>query len=69
MTDNEQGRSKSADPVPEDNASEHYALYARNSWEGSWNLHKKRRRFNFNEARKAVDEANRSVLMYAAKYN
>ncbi|MFS8011277.1 putative transcription factor & chromatin remodeling ARID family [Helianthus anomalus] len=69
MADNERGRRKSADPVPEDAASEHYALYARNSWEGSWNLHKKRRRFNFNEDRKAVDKANRSVLMNAAKHN
>ncbi|KAJ0473565.1 putative transcription factor & chromatin remodeling ARID family [Helianthus annuus] len=69
MAGNERGRSKSADSVPEDAASEHYALYAGNSWEGSWNLHKKRRRFNFNEARKAIDEANRSVLMYAAKHN
>ncbi|MFS7964186.1 putative transcription factor & chromatin remodeling ARID family [Helianthus anomalus] len=69
MTDNEQGRSKSADPVPEDAASEHYALYVGNSWEGSWKLHKKRHRFNFNEARKAVDEANHSVMMNAAKHN
>ncbi|MFS7901023.1 putative transcription factor & chromatin remodeling ARID family [Helianthus anomalus] len=66
---NEQERSKSADPVPEDAASEHYALYAGNSWEGSWNLHKKRRRFNFNEARKAIDEANHSVMMNATKHN
>ncbi|KAF5772364.1 putative transcription factor & chromatin remodeling ARID family [Helianthus annuus] len=63
MAGNEQGRSKSADPVPEDAASEHYALYAGNSWEGSWNLHKKRHRFNFNEARKAIDEANHSVMV------
>ncbi|KAJ0698018.1 putative transcription factor interactor and regulator CCHC(Zn) family [Helianthus annuus] len=58
-------RSKSADAdlTQEDGATEHYALYARNSWNGSWNLQKKRRRFNFSEARKAVDEANRSVMM------
>ncbi|KAJ0789995.1 putative transcription factor & chromatin remodeling ARID family [Helianthus annuus] len=68
LAGNDGGRSKSA-PAPDDDASEHYALYAGNSWEGSWNLHKKRRRFNFNEARKAVDEATRSVLMYAAKHN
>ncbi|KAM0050641.1 putative transcription factor & chromatin remodeling ARID family [Helianthus debilis subsp. tardiflorus] len=66
---NEQGRRKSADSIPEDAATEHYALYAGNSWEGSWNLHKKRRRFNFNEARKVVDEANYSVLMNATKHN
>ncbi|KAJ0797662.1 putative transcription factor & chromatin remodeling ARID family [Helianthus annuus] len=56
-------KSADADPMLEDGATEHYALYAGNSWEGSWNLHKKRRRFNFSEARKAVDEANRSVMM------
>ncbi|KAJ0515011.1 putative transcription factor interactor and regulator CCHC(Zn) family [Helianthus annuus] len=65
----DKGRSKSADPTPEDAASEHYALYAGNSWEGSWILHKKRRRFDFNEAKKVVDEANRSVQAHAAKYN
>ncbi|KAJ0603885.1 putative transcription factor interactor and regulator CCHC(Zn) family [Helianthus annuus] len=65
----DKGGSKSADPTPEDAASEHYALYAGNSWEGSWILHKKRRRFDFKEAKKAVDEANRSVQAHAAKYN
>ncbi|MFS7962966.1 putative transcription factor & chromatin remodeling ARID family [Helianthus anomalus] len=60
---------RSADTAPEEAATEHYALYAGNSWEGTWNLHKKCRRFNFNEARKAVDEANYSVLMYATKHN
>ncbi|KAJ0444367.1 putative transcription factor interactor and regulator CCHC(Zn) family [Helianthus annuus] len=62
---NEQGRKcKSVNgPMQEEGTTEHYALYAGNSWEGSWRLHKKRRRFNFNEARKAVDEANKSVMM------
>ncbi|MFS7991769.1 putative transcription factor & chromatin remodeling ARID family [Helianthus anomalus] len=66
MAGNEQARNcKSADddPMLEEGTAEHYALYAGNSWEGSWHLHKKRRRFNFSEAHKAVDEANRSVMM------
>ncbi|KAJ0742217.1 putative transcription factor & chromatin remodeling ARID family [Helianthus annuus] len=66
MAGNEQARkckSADADPMLEEGTTEHYALYAGNSWEGSWNLHKKRCRFNFSEARKAVDEANRSVMM------
>ncbi|KAJ0952532.1 putative transcription factor interactor and regulator CCHC(Zn) family [Helianthus annuus] len=66
---NDKGRSKSADPTPEDAASEHYALYAGNSWEGSWNLHKKRRRFNFNEARKAVDERSINLRNFFAVFN
>ncbi|MFS7988997.1 putative transcription factor & chromatin remodeling ARID family [Helianthus anomalus] len=47
MAGNDQTRrckSADADPIMEDGATEHYALYAGNSWEGSWNLHKKGRR-------------------------
>ncbi|MFS7946679.1 putative transcription factor & chromatin remodeling ARID family [Helianthus anomalus] len=62
-------RKKSADAAQDEAAMYHYALYAGNDWEGAWKMHKKRRRFDFNQARKAVDEANRSVLMYAAKHN
>ncbi|KAJ0906631.1 putative transcription factor & chromatin remodeling ARID family [Helianthus annuus] len=35
IADDEQGRRKSAYSVLEDAATEHYALYAGNSWEGS----------------------------------
>ncbi|KAJ0923511.1 putative transcription factor interactor and regulator CCHC(Zn) family [Helianthus annuus] len=40
-------RSVDADLSPDDSATEHYALFTRNSCNGSWNIHKKRRRFNF----------------------
>ncbi|KAJ0747617.1 putative transcription factor interactor and regulator CCHC(Zn) family [Helianthus annuus] len=63
------GRSVSAEAVKDVAAMDHYALYAGNDWEGAWNMHKKRRKFDFKEARKAVDEANKSVLMFAAKHN
>ncbi|MFS7901345.1 putative transcription factor & chromatin remodeling ARID family [Helianthus anomalus] len=58
-------RSKSAeaDSSQNDKETEHYALFTRNRLDGSWILRKKRRRFNFSEARKAVDEDNKSVMM------
>ncbi|KAJ0667270.1 putative transcription factor interactor and regulator CCHC(Zn) family [Helianthus annuus] len=58
-------RSKSAEAESsrKNEETEHYALFTRNSLDGSWILHKKRRRFNFSEARKAIDEANKSVMM------
>ncbi|KAF5783103.1 putative transcription factor & chromatin remodeling ARID family [Helianthus annuus] len=62
-------RSVSAEAVKEVAAIDHYALYADNDWEGAWKMHKRRRKFDFKEARKAVDEANKSVLMFAAKHN
>ncbi|KAJ0790555.1 putative transcription factor & chromatin remodeling ARID family [Helianthus annuus] len=62
-------RSVSADAVKDVAAMDHYALYAGNDWEGAWNMHKRRRKFDFKEARKAVDEANESVLKFAAKRN
>ncbi|MFS7915499.1 putative transcription factor & chromatin remodeling ARID family [Helianthus anomalus] len=63
------GRSASAETVKDVTAMDHYALYAGNNWEGGWNMHKRRRKFDFKEARKVVDEANESVLKYAAKRN
>ncbi|KAM0019766.1 putative transcription factor & chromatin remodeling ARID family [Helianthus debilis subsp. tardiflorus] len=63
------GRSTSAEEIKEVTGMDNYALYAENSWEGAWNAHKKRRKFNFNHARKAVEEANESVLKFAAKRN
>ncbi|KAJ0489612.1 putative transcription factor & chromatin remodeling ARID family [Helianthus annuus] len=63
-------RTRSADDVREDAAgngqngagSTHYALFAENGWADNWNLHKRRKRFNFNHMKKAVDDANRSVM-------
>ncbi|MFS7998204.1 putative transcription factor & chromatin remodeling ARID family [Helianthus anomalus] len=63
------GRSASAKVIKDVTAMDHYALYASNDWEGVWNMQKKQRKFNFNEARKAVEEANVSVLKFAAKRN
>ncbi|KAJ0736131.1 putative transcription factor & chromatin remodeling ARID family [Helianthus annuus] len=62
-------RRRSDSDVRDEEAYQHYALFAGNDWEGVMKMRKKRRRFDFNQARKAVDEANRSVLMYAAKHN
>ncbi|MFS8029086.1 putative transcription factor & chromatin remodeling ARID family [Helianthus anomalus] len=59
----------SADAAQDEAAMDHYALYAGDDWEGAWKIHKKRQRFDFSQARKVIDEANRSVLMYAAKHN
>ncbi|KAJ0913745.1 putative transcription factor & chromatin remodeling ARID family [Helianthus annuus] len=47
---------------------EHYALFAGNDWMGLKKA-QKRRRFDFRQAEKVVDEANRSVLMHSCKYN
>ncbi|MFS7908001.1 putative transcription factor & chromatin remodeling ARID family [Helianthus anomalus] len=66
MAANERSRrckSAEADSSQNDKETENYALFTRNMQDGSWILHKKRRRFNFSEARKAVDEANKSVMM------
>ncbi|MFS7985852.1 hypothetical protein Hanom_Chr11g01003511 [Helianthus anomalus] len=62
-------RRRSDGDVRDEEAYQHYGLFAGNDWEGVMKMQKKRRRFDFNQARKAVDEANRSVLMYAAKHN
>ncbi|MFS7903088.1 hypothetical protein Hanom_Chr01g00019891 [Helianthus anomalus] len=63
------GRSASAEVIKDVTAMDHYALYAGNDWEGAWNMQKKKRKFNFNEARKAVEEANENVLQYAMLLN
>ncbi|KAJ0802327.1 putative transcription factor interactor and regulator CCHC(Zn) family [Helianthus annuus] len=42
-----------------------YALFTRKGSEDDWNVHKKRKRFNFDHAKKAVDDANRSVMQYS----
>ncbi|KAF5801236.1 putative transcription factor & chromatin remodeling ARID family [Helianthus annuus] len=47
---------------------EHYTFFAGNDWLGMKKL-QKRRRFDFKQVEKAVDEANRSVLMHSRKYN
>ncbi|KAJ0749333.1 hypothetical protein HanLR1_Chr05g0168661 [Helianthus annuus] len=62
-------RRKSAGDVHDDAASAHYALFAGNEWEDDWNLQKKRKRFNFNNMRKAVEDANRSVMQHTSKHN
>ncbi|MFS7913837.1 putative transcription factor & chromatin remodeling ARID family [Helianthus anomalus] len=62
-------RRRSDGDVRDEEAYQHYSLFAGNDWEGVIKMQKKRRRFDFNQARKAVNEANRSVLMYAAKHN
>ncbi|KAJ0680976.1 hypothetical protein HanPI659440_Chr16g0630561 [Helianthus annuus] len=57
--------------ISEDSAgkeAEHYAFYAGNDWQGIRKLHT-RRRFDFNRAKVAVDDANRSVLMHSYKHN
>ncbi|KAM0027604.1 putative transcription factor interactor and regulator CCHC(Zn) family [Helianthus debilis subsp. tardiflorus] len=53
--------------MPEDER-EHYALFAGNDWKGM-NKMQKRRRFDFRQAEKAVNEANRSVSMNSRGYN
>ncbi|KAJ0881998.1 putative transcription factor interactor and regulator CCHC(Zn) family [Helianthus annuus] len=40
----------------------HYALFAENGWADNWSAHKRRKRFNFNHMKKAMEEANRSVM-------
>ncbi|KAJ0756597.1 putative transcription factor & chromatin remodeling ARID family [Helianthus annuus] len=63
-------RTRSADNVREDAAgndhddagSTQYALYAGNGWTDDWNLHKRRKRFNFYHMKKAVEDANRGVM-------
>ncbi|MFS7904212.1 putative transcription factor & chromatin remodeling ARID family [Helianthus anomalus] len=60
-------RSMSRGCIPDDDR-EHYALFAGNDWMGMKKT-QKRRRFDFRQAEKAVNEANRSVLMNSRGYN
>ncbi|MFS7945669.1 putative ARID DNA-binding domain superfamily [Helianthus anomalus] len=61
------GRTRSEGCIPEEEG-DHYALFTGNDWHEMKNL-QKRRRFDFKQAVKAVDEANRSVLMHPLKHN
>ncbi|KAJ0543742.1 putative transcription factor & chromatin remodeling ARID family [Helianthus annuus] len=62
-------RPRSASDIQQESAgSKQFALFAGND-EDSWNLMKKRKRFNFNHARWAVEEANRSVMERVGKHN
>ncbi|KAJ0443529.1 putative transcription factor & chromatin remodeling ARID family [Helianthus annuus] len=45
-----------------DSTSTQFALFASNGWEDNWNLHKRRKRFNFGYMKKAMEDANRSVM-------
>ncbi|KAJ0494145.1 putative transcription factor & chromatin remodeling ARID family [Helianthus annuus] len=59
-------RMKSAGDVHEDAGSNQYALFTGSGWEDDWNLHKKRKRFNFNHMKKTVEDAIRSVMQQAS---
>ncbi|KAF5789226.1 putative transcription factor & chromatin remodeling ARID family [Helianthus annuus] len=52
----------------DEQAARHYALFAGGDWHGmkKW---QKRRRFDFKQAAKALDEANNSVLKHSLKLN
>ncbi|KAF5770252.1 putative transcription factor interactor and regulator CCHC(Zn) family [Helianthus annuus] len=43
-------------------SSMHYALFSENGWTDSWNMHKRRRKFNFSHIKKVMDDANKSVM-------
>ncbi|KAM0071701.1 putative transcription factor & chromatin remodeling ARID family [Helianthus debilis subsp. tardiflorus] len=51
-----------------ENQSEHYALFAGNGWQGIKRPNT-RRKFDFNRAKAAVDDANNSVLKHSRKHN
>ncbi|KAM0004425.1 putative transcription factor & chromatin remodeling ARID family [Helianthus debilis subsp. tardiflorus] len=61
-------RKSASDLQNEHAASTHFALFAGNEGD-DWNQLKKRKRFNFNHARWAVEEANMSVMEQARKHN
>ncbi|KAJ0863029.1 putative transcription factor & chromatin remodeling ARID family [Helianthus annuus] len=63
-------KARSAGTAQDENAdddhngadSTQFALFAGNIWEDNWNLHKRRKRFNFSYTKKAVEDANQSVM-------
>ncbi|KAJ0846504.1 putative transcription factor & chromatin remodeling ARID family [Helianthus annuus] len=61
-----ESRSRCADAVGKD--ADHYAFFAGNDWDGIKKLNI-RRRFDFNRAKAAVDDANNSVLKNSRKHN
>ncbi|KAJ0694559.1 putative transcription factor & chromatin remodeling ARID family [Helianthus annuus] len=63
---NDRERSKSEGNAQEEETLQHYALFAVNDWHGMKKI-QKRRRFDFKQATKAVDEANQSVLQRSTK--
>ncbi|KAJ0735105.1 hypothetical protein HanPI659440_Chr11g0428241 [Helianthus annuus] len=61
-----EGNSRNVDTAAND--AKHYAFFAGNDWQGIKRLHT-RRRFNFNRAKAAVDDAKNSVIMHSCKRN
>ncbi|KAM0047263.1 putative transcription factor & chromatin remodeling ARID family [Helianthus debilis subsp. tardiflorus] len=63
--DNQEGTSNHTGAEQD---GEHYAFYAGNNW---YRLNKlqKRKKFDFKQAKKAVNEANKSVMMHSRKNN
>ncbi|MFS7934540.1 putative transcription factor & chromatin remodeling ARID family [Helianthus anomalus] len=64
----DQERRRSVSDVQEDDAKQYFALFAGSDWHGMKKLHK-RRRFDFGQAARALDEANKSVLKNSSKLN
>ncbi|KAJ0895155.1 putative transcription factor & chromatin remodeling ARID family [Helianthus annuus] len=64
--DQSEGNSKNEDTAGTE--GEHYAFFAGDDWQGIKRMHT-RRRLNFNQAKAAVDDANKSVLMHSCKHN
>ncbi|KAF5769162.1 putative transcription factor & chromatin remodeling ARID family [Helianthus annuus] len=61
-----ESRSRSADAAGKD--ADHYAFFVGNDWHGIKKLNM-RRRFDFNRAKAAVDDANNNVLKNSRKHN
>ncbi|KAJ0540805.1 putative transcription factor & chromatin remodeling ARID family [Helianthus annuus] len=66
--DADQDKRNEVSQVVTENPSDHYALFAGDSWKGIKRLNS-RRRFDFNRANAAVDDANDSVLKHSLKHN
>ncbi|MFS7971171.1 hypothetical protein Hanom_Chr09g00829591 [Helianthus anomalus] len=62
------GRGVAASEDNKGAKSEQATFFARID-DGDWNQVKRRKKFNFNYARWAVEEANRSVMNHALKHN